>query len=291
MFNINVGIDPAAVQLQRRVDEYIYLSDLSKIIQFNINQSNPVDIENSAYVVVSSPFTQYASIQRGPDDVICINSGSIDAILNPNEMGIACNFVPGFFTDQTSGGGYGLPKYVYKQINSNPSYEIIANQFCVELPTEFSIQNPVGIDSVQWDFGDSNSLENVSFENAPSHQFSSISQYVVSAYIYKECGVDTIQITVDITDCPAQNGEVFAPNVITPNNDGINDFFILQKNQEKVSVFILNRWGNTVFETTNYLNDWDGMVQRGQALSEGVYTYRYIVNNGDVKHGFLHLIR
>ena len=58
-----------------------------------------------------------------------------------------------------------------------------------------------------------------------------------------------------------------------------------------MSVFILNRWGNTVFETTNYLNDWDGRDQRGQALSEGVYTYRYIVNNGDVKHGFLHLIR
>ena len=34
-----------------------------------------------------------------------------------------------------------------------------------------------------------------------------------------------------------------------------------------------------------------GRDQRGQALSEGVYTYRYIVNNGDVKHGFLHLIR
>jgi hypothetical protein len=53
----------------------------------------------------------------------------------------------------------------------------------------------------------------------------------------------------------------------------------------------LNRWGDIVFSTDNYLNDWNGKDQDGTPLTDGVYTI--IVNSAEHPnfHCFVHLIR
>jgi flagellar hook assembly protein FlgD len=60
---------------------------------------------------------------------------------------------------------------------------------------------------------------------------------------------------------------------------------------ENTEVIILNRWGNVVFYTTNYQNNWDGKDDSGRALVDGVYTYKFITKTGVIGHGFVHLIR
>ncbi|MEO8590003.1 MAG: choice-of-anchor L domain-containing protein [Flavobacteriales bacterium] len=59
------------------------------------------------------------------------------------------------------------------------------------------------------------------------------------------------------------------PNVITPDNDGTNDRFMIA-GIEGVSntVRIYNRWGQTLLEATNYDNMWDG-----DGASDGTYYY------------------
>lgn len=67
------------------------------------------------------------------------------------------------------------------------------------------------------------------------------------------------------------NGEaIFIPNVITPNGDGKNDQFriIDISRYPNSSLFIYNRWGNMVYQSKNYRNDWDG-----RGLNEGTYYY------------------
>jgi gliding motility-associated-like protein len=82
------------------------------------------------------------------------------------------------------------------------------------------------------------------------------------------------------------------PNIITPNGDGSNDYFIIDDaySQLNNAIIIVNRWGNLVFEASPYLNDFNG-----QDLSEGVYFYIYYPKGKDnpdsKKHGFLHLLR
>ena len=60
------------------------------------------------------------------------------------------------------------------------------------------------------------------------------------------------------------------PNVITPNNDGDNDTFEIQGLGKFVSneIVIFNRYGDHVFETENYQNDWDAPDQ-----TSGTYFY------------------
>lgn len=80
------------------------------------------------------------------------------------------------------------------------------------------------------------------------------------------------------------------PNIITPNGDGINDFFLIDDAYSQLgnTIIIINRWGNRMFEASPYLNDWDG-----QGVSDGVYFYIYypkgIKEPSYVKHGFIHV--
>jgi gliding motility-associated-like protein len=69
-------------------------------------------------------------------------------------------------------------------------------------------------------------------------------------------------------------GKYLIPTAFSPNSDGINDCFGI-KFWGVVSEFqliIYNRWGETVFSTTNPANCWDGMY-KSVGASQGNYVY------------------
>ena len=102
-------------------------------------------------------------------------------------------------------------------------------------------------------------------------------------------------------------GQVVIYDGVTPNGDGLNDYFIIDNiwlyPNNKVTIF--NRWGREVFKTENY--DSNGNVFNGYAQGKGVVnsseklpsgTYYYIVeylytNDGTdqwiKKAGYIHL--
>lgn len=63
---------------------------------------------------------------------------------------------------------------------------------------------------------------------------------------------------------------VYVPNVITPNGDTFNDYFMITKIElyQDSELIVFDRWGGEVFRSKNYRSDWDG-----QGLSTGVYYY------------------
>ncbi|MEL6852942.1 MAG: gliding motility-associated C-terminal domain-containing protein, partial [Bacteroidota bacterium] len=62
-------------------------------------------------------------------------------------------------------------------------------------------------------------------------------------------------------------------NAFTPNEDGVNDIFLIQGiHIQNFNLKIFSRWGHLLFETSNINQGWDG-VYRGKKLDEGVYTY------------------
>ena len=68
--------------------------------------------------------------------------------------------------------------------------------------------------------------------------------------------------------------EVALPNAFTPNGDGRNDrFHILTKGHHQLSDFrVVNRWGQTVFETHDESRGWDGTFN-GKPQELGTYFY------------------
>ena len=68
------------------------------------------------------------------------------------------------------------------------------------------------------------------------------------------------------------------PNIFTPNGDGVNDFFVINglENCEKKMLIVKDRSGQTVFQSRNYDNSWDG-----GNLPDGTYLYQfsYSINN------------
>jgi gliding motility-associated-like protein len=92
--------------------------------------------------------------------------------------------------------------------------------------------------------------------------------------IYGCVSTDTVCIK---TFCPS--AEVFIPNAFSPDGDGINDVLMVQGRGLKMvkSFRIFSRWGEMVFEKTNFLPGdaaaaWDGRV-RGKPASPDVYVY------------------
>lgn len=60
------------------------------------------------------------------------------------------------------------------------------------------------------------------------------------------------------------------PNLFTPNGDGKNDSFIIKGLDQfaESDLVIFNRWGNEVFKSGSYQNNWTG-----EGLNEGTYFY------------------
>ncbi|WMJ74929.1 gliding motility-associated C-terminal domain-containing protein [Cytophagaceae bacterium ABcell3] len=61
---------------------------------------------------------------------------------------------------------------------------------------------------------------------------------------------------------------ILIPNLITPNNDGLNDYFEIVSIPRNTTVTIYNRWGSEVYHDENYNNSWDG-----DGVPDGVYYY------------------
>ena len=78
--------------------------------------------------------------------------------------------------------------------------------------------------------------------------------------------------------------ELNVAQAITPNGDGVNDTWVIYniENHPGSIVRVFNRWGNEVYYSNNYHNDWDGHYKnlKEGLPSSGAYMYQ-IDLNGD----------
>ena len=97
---------------------------------------------------------------------------------------------------------------------------------------------------------------------------------------------------------------IFIPNVLTPNNDGVNDIWQIILDLDcwvDVEFKIYNRWGGLVFEGFGYDYNsypyWDGSMQGGPSyVADGIYVYTFYArkyNSPEIyqKSGHLTILR
>lgn len=104
---------------------------------------------------------------------------------------------------------------------------------------------------------------------------------------------DTLMVKPTESKVQSQSEEVYNPtartvvdNVITPNGDGLNDFFTIKNLPNYSQLTVFNKKKKIVFSSTNYKNDWDGANE-----PEGAYDYELILPNGNTIFGTLNIIR
>lgn len=124
---------------------------------------------------------------------------------------------------------------------------------------------------------------------APSDTGKDSLTYVVCSFTCSNiCDTAVVDITIE-EGIP----ELFIPNGISADGDGMNDVWEIQglEAYPENSVKIFNRWGEEVYSADPYENDWKGQSKTGEVL-EG--TYFYVLNLGpdkEKKTGFIELRR
>lgn len=111
---------------------------------------------------------------------------------------------------------------------------------------------------------------------------------------------DTARVALERAPLPEPVDSIFIPNTITPNGDGLNDFFEIG-NLDNLSarypnneMIIFSRWGNRLFRQSPYTDPWDGRDQNtGKELPEGTYYYifRLDVREGKVYRGDITVLK
>jgi gliding motility-associated-like protein len=87
---------------------------------------------------------------------------------------------------------------------------------------------------------------------------------------------ESLNVTVDKNYCC----HFSAPNVFTPNNDEVNDYFELSTPSDikQFNLFIYNRWGKLVFKTNELTDFWDGQTLNKEPAVAGVYYWTATIN-------------
>lgn len=143
-------------------------------------------------------------------------------------------------------------------------------------------------------------------ENIQLCEFDSV--FVFSQWVYGSQTLTQVEQTTDgcsylhtvnvvLENCIVEPDVIFIPNVITANNDNLNDTFAIVVQGGIVEEgFIVNRWGNIIAEFSENQLTWDGTdMKSGLPVQDGVYTYIiYFKPANDVREmyqGFVTVVR
>jgi gliding motility-associated-like protein len=131
--------------------------------------------------------------------------------------------------------------------------------------------------SWDWNFGNgaSSTLQN------PTATYSVNGEYTVTLNILDQFGCgSTYSVVIKVNNIVNEITQLI-PNIVSPNNDGKNDFWRL----DFINVFypnadieIYSRCGERIFKSTGYSNAWDGSY-KGDPLPVGVYFYTIKLND------------
>ncbi len=126
----------------------------------------------------------------------------------------------------------------------------------------FTDQTP-NSNSWNWSFGDSTSA----ITNNPTHVYTAEGTYPVMLVVTNTQGcTDSVTQYIVVND----ESTFYAPNAFTPNSNGNNDVFLPKGtgwNPSRYHLWIFDRWGNMVFDTTDMNKGWDGKAKNGSDIA------------------------
>jgi gliding motility-associated-like protein len=131
-------------------------------------------------------------------------------------------------------------------------------------------------------------FSNGAFTYIPDPNFEGIVKFkymICSDLCTRLCDTGEVRILVQPRKDTVKTTKIDVPNGFTPNDDGKNDALIIDGLDQfgENELVIFNRWGDVLYKSKPYKNDWRGTNQEGSALPEGTYYYLLRLNTADGK--------
>lgn len=218
----------------------------------------------------TSPATSVCNLQRGQNRVYWVTNGGRCGPQSRDTLLIVYDLYPTAVPDT-----FEVPFGTVKE------FEVLSNDI---LPQQYDVTV-----EDEPDHGEFTQLATGLFRYQPDVAFSG-----EDVMIYKICNLVCplpACSTAVVTFLVGEAGDCEIFNVITPNNDNINDKFFVpcletgETPDNEVTIF--NQYGDQVFHAKPYNNDWKG-TYKGQDLPVGTYFYVVKFNgNSKPKTGFL----
>jgi gliding motility-associated-like protein len=177
----------------------IYTANLQNLVQYDISSGIQQTIEDSGVIIEAFTFASPAGMQIGPDDKIYLNYGTIGVINCPNLLGLDCGFEENAVPTLTGGGGYGLPTKNYFLNSGDLASSIISSDDCSDVLLTFTLTNFEHFNGIDWDFGDGTTMESTS--NEVTHIFQNEGEYIITASVQTDCGIEVFTNTFEIINC------------------------------------------------------------------------------------------
>jgi gliding motility-associated-like protein len=163
------------------------------------------------------------------------------------------------------------------------------------LKVKYTFVNSASVDTITdyyWDFG--NGQTSV-LKNPDTVIYNSPGTYSPSLVFNKR--IDLVISKPEYITVQATEDVISIPNVFTPNDDGMNDFFLVTTHAEvPLKMNIFTRAGILGYKTEGTRLTWDGYAASGQKLSTGIYYYTIEALGSDPdkqyeKSGFFYMYR
>ncbi len=140
-----------------------------------------------------------------------------------------------------------------------------------------------GANVVTWNWYFMNTAQYTSVEQNPTFAYTEPGTYPVVLVVKSDKGCSDTLIR------PLVVGEdygIYVPNAFTPNGDGLNDTFQPKGfGVVKYELYIFNRWGEKMFQTTEFTQGWNGTKQSKNDVKYGIIedgVYTWLIRTTDV---------
>jgi len=206
---------------------YIGLDGSYNIYQYDVSVWDSSTIKNSEKIAgcnvpkVPNGGNYPRGMQVGLDGKIYVSTGYqayLGVIQYPEQSGTSCNYVENYLFLEGGTTMFGLPNFIQSYF-FKPEFK--AEHTCLGDTTLFALTDTSHIDSLLWDFGDTNSAtSNFSTQLKSSHVFSDTGIYNVQVFLWHSAGKkDTLQREIRISPYP--KADFYIPDAIQCQSENV----------------------------------------------------------------------
>ena len=262
-------------------DESIFLEDIASASTVATYETNPATVEVG---ISDAPGVVFDNLETGINTINIISDTFNCTYYTPTKIEVIRLTQPNLQEDRI-GIDNTLSQHVFSVTEND---DLIPNtRFTVE------VVSPVSR-------GDLDNRRDGTFAYTPPANFTGVANFDYRL-CYDDCMTycDRATVLLDVSGEGLNEDGFTVPEAFTPNDDGVNDEFIIPALRDepekypKNELIVINRWGDQVFYAKPYNNDWRGTNEKGKPLPAATYYYilRLDLAEGDIVRGEVTLIR